>query len=39
MPEAVAGPAAVDLGDEKVLRERDLCHGFGDVCLLLPEEA
>ncbi|WP_327693954.1 S-adenosylmethionine:tRNA ribosyltransferase-isomerase [Streptomyces sp. NBC_00459] len=36
---AVAGRAAVDLGYEAALRERYLWHEFGDVHLLLPQEA
>ncbi|NEA65974.1 S-adenosylmethionine:tRNA ribosyltransferase-isomerase [Streptomyces sp. SID12488] len=39
MLEAVAGRAAVGRGYEEALRERYLWHEFGDVHLLLPEEA
>ncbi len=39
MLEAVAGRAAVDRGYEEALRGRYLWHEFGDVHLLLPEEA
>ncbi|MGX1129611.1 S-adenosylmethionine:tRNA ribosyltransferase-isomerase [Streptomyces glaucescens] len=39
MLRAVAGRAAVDRGYEEALRGRYLWHEFGDVHLLLPEEA
>ncbi|MEW2167440.1 S-adenosylmethionine:tRNA ribosyltransferase-isomerase [Streptomyces sp. NPDC007084] len=39
MLEAVAGRAAVDLGYEAALAGRYLWHEFGDVHLILPEEA
>ncbi|MGX1915530.1 S-adenosylmethionine:tRNA ribosyltransferase-isomerase [Streptomyces phaeochromogenes] len=37
--EAVAGRAAIDLGYDAALRGRYLWHEFGDVHLILPEEA
>ncbi|GEC04386.1 S-adenosylmethionine:tRNA ribosyltransferase-isomerase [Streptomyces spinoverrucosus] len=39
MLEAVAGAAAINRGYEEALRHRYLWHEFGDVHLLLPEEA
>ncbi|WP_405566034.1 S-adenosylmethionine:tRNA ribosyltransferase-isomerase [Streptomyces phaeochromogenes] len=39
MLEAVAGRAAIDRGYEAALRGRYLWHEFGDVHLILPEEA
>ncbi|MFJ4470244.1 S-adenosylmethionine:tRNA ribosyltransferase-isomerase [Streptomyces sp. NPDC089424] len=39
MLEAVAGGAAIDRGYEEALRRRYLWHEFGDVHLLLPQEA
>jgi S-adenosylmethionine:tRNA ribosyltransferase-isomerase len=39
MLEAVAGRVAVDRGYEAALHERYLWHEFGDVHLLLPQEA